>query len=33
MNLEKTEELFLALPFLLGHTTTAALRNQGKMSV
>ena len=30
MNPEKIEELFPALPFLLGHTNTAALRNLGK---
>lgn len=33
MNLEKTEELFLAVPFPLGHTTTAVLRIEGKMAV
>lgn len=32
MNLEKIEELFLALPSLLGHTNTAALRNLGQIA-
>lgn len=33
MNSEKIKELFLALPFLLGHTNPAALRNGGKFAV
>lgn len=33
MNSEKIEELFLALPFLLGHINPAALRNGGKIAV
>lgn len=33
MNSEKIKELFLAIPFLLGHTNPAALRNGGQFAV